>query len=260
MIGFRHNWQRYFQHGSQFNTQVAVCLHYPSRLFLEANCASFAWFINIHIGYAKLRSYMNFFIKAPLNADAAQTEPLVQLQARFAQACSMIAVVVQQTQVWNRVALHHVVYKKIRQAFPELGSQMVCNAIYCVSRASRIVYQSPNSPYRISQLAGRKLPLLKFASSCPVYFDRHTLSLKNGQLSMYTLDGRIKFEVKLAPSEEAAFREKKLRETVLLRGADGTFKLVFWLTDIDPTSEHSTELEEASSDELENHLVIEEVV
>lgn len=202
---------------------------------------------------------MNFFINIKINADAVQTARLVQLQERFAQACSVIAVVVQQTQVWNRVALHHVVYKQIRQSFPDLGSQMVCNAIYSVSRASRMVYQSGNSPYRTYQASGLKLPLLKFASSCPVYFDRHTLSLKEGQLSMYTLDGRIKFELKLAPSDELAFREKKLRETILSRDATGAFKLAFWLTENESASEASPELAGASSDELEKYLVIEEV-
>ncbi len=42
-----------------------------------------------------------------------------------------------QTKVWNRVALHHLMYRNLRDQFPEMGSQMVCNAIYSVSRTCR---------------------------------------------------------------------------------------------------------------------------
>ena len=52
---------------------------------------------------------------------------------------------------------------------------------------------------------GQVLPLLKFAASCPVYFDRHTLSLKPGQLSLYTMDGRMRFELALASDKLALF-------------------------------------------------------
>jgi hypothetical protein len=62
-----------------------------------------------------------------------------------------------------------------------------------------------------------------------VYFDRHTLSLKVGKLSLFTLDGRMQFELSLAPEQLALFETGKLREVVLSRGADGVFVLSFWL-------------------------------
>jgi hypothetical protein len=103
---------------------------------------------------------------------------------------------------------------------------MVCNAIYSVSRASRLIFQTPGSPVHVSRLAGRPLPLLRFADNCPVYFDRHTLSVKQGQVSMFTLDGRMKFELALQPEHEAAFHTRRLLEIVLQRRGEA-FELCF---------------------------------
>ena len=139
--------------------------------------------------------------------------------------------IVQQTRCWNRVALHHMVYKPLRARFPASGSQMVCNAIYSVSRTSRLVFQHPASPFNLARLGDKPLPLLRFAENCPVYFDRHTLSIKAGQLSMYTLDGRMRFELALQPADEAKFHQLKLNEIVLTRRAEGPFELSFSFVD-----------------------------
>lgn len=174
---------------------------------------------------------MNFQLRIPLNTTPEQLARLQALQAAFAQVCNALAPTVQQTKVWNRVALHHLMYRSLREQFPELGSQMVCNAIYSVSRTSRVVFQNPQSPFNLARLGDKPLPLLRFADNCPVYFDRHTLSVKDGQLSMYTLDGRIRFALALQPADEANFHEKKLREIVLSRQMSGVFELSFLFSD-----------------------------
>ena len=122
---------------------------------------------------------------------------------------------------------------ELREKFPEMGSQMVCNAIYSVSRTCRLVFQHPGSPFHLARLGDKPLPLLRFFDTCPVYFDRHTLSLKAGQLSMFTLDGRMRFQLALGAQDEAAFHERKLREIVLSRRADGVYGLSFHLADLD---------------------------
>jgi hypothetical protein len=133
---------------------------------------------------------MKFVLRIPLHASAEQYARLRALQVAFAQVCNALAPVAQQTRVWNRVALHHLAYRQLREKFPALGSQMVCNAIYSVSRACRAVYQNHSSPFQMARLGDRPLPLLRFADSCPVYFDRHTLSLKSGQLSAKRSSGK----------------------------------------------------------------------
>ncbi len=172
---------------------------------------------------------MNSVLRIPLDATPLQVERLRALQKGFAQVCNALTPVVQRTRVWNRVALHHLAYRTLREQFPDMGSQMVCNAIYSVSRSCRMVFQTPGSPFNLERLGGGPLPLLKFSDDCPVYFDRHTLSLKPGQLSMYTLDGRIYFALTLRPEAENALRTGKLREIVLARNGSGGFELVFQL-------------------------------
>lgn len=174
---------------------------------------------------------MNSELRIPLNTTPEQAERLLTLQAAFAQVCNTLAETVQQTRIWNRVVLHHLAYKRLREQFPAMGSQMVCNAIYSVSRHSRIVFQHPASPFNIAKLGARPLPRLHFDASCPVYFDRHTLSLKDGQLSMYTLDGRMRFQLGLRPEDEQRFHQGKLREVVLSQYAPGAFALSFTFGD-----------------------------
>ncbi len=158
---------------------------------------------------------MNSMLRIPLHTTAEQQAKLAELQRVFAQVCNALAPLVQESSCWNRVALHHMAYKRLRQEFPGLGSQMVCNAIYSVSRTCRAVYQHPQSPFNLQRLAGKPLPRVHFLPSAPVYFDRHTLSLRDGKASMYTLDGRMRFNLPLLPADEQRFREQKLREIVL---------------------------------------------
>jgi hypothetical protein len=169
---------------------------------------------------------MNHSLRVTLKTTPEQTERLRALQVAFAEVCNAIAPVVQNTRCWNRVALHHLVYRNMRERFPTLGSQMICNAVYSVSRTARLVLQHPKSPWNVNARPGAPLPLLRFSPSAPVYFDRHTLSLKGGVLSMFTLDGRIRFDLRLAPADEARFQRQKLLEVVLLATAAG-FDLTF---------------------------------
>lgn len=176
---------------------------------------------------------MNFQIRVPLNTTAEQHARLCALRVVFAQVCNELAPHVQQSRVWNRVALHHLHYRALRAQFPALGSQMVCNAIYAVSKMARLIYQHPHSPFNPAHKPGAALPLLRFADSCPVYFDRHTLSIKPGQLSLFTMDGRMRFDLTLSPDKLAIFEQAKLREIVLNERADRVFELSFYLDSAD---------------------------
>lgn len=176
---------------------------------------------------------MNFQIRVPLHTTAEQHARLCALRVVFAQVCNQLAPHVQQSRVWNRVALHHLHYRALRAQFPALGSQMVCNAIYAVSKMARLIYQHPQSPFNPALKPGAALPLLRFADSCPVYFDRHTLSIKPGQLSLFTMDGRMRFDVSLAQDQLALFDQAKLREIVLTERADRVFELSFHLDSAD---------------------------
>ncbi len=201
---------------------------------------------------------MNLSLRVPLNTTPDEAAKLRQLQAAFAKTCNALAPLVQKTKIWNRVALHHMAYKPLREQFPQMGSQMVCNAIYSVSRHCRLLFQSPQSQFNLARLGNRPLPLLRFTDRCPVYFDRHTLSLKEGKLSMYTLDGRIRFQLGLKPQDEANFHEKKLREIVLSSTPAGVFELSFLFSDgTDETVLADSETDHAA--ELPEYVMVEEM-
>lgn len=186
-------------------------------------------------------SYMKSKIILRLRTDAEQFASLERLQALFAEACSALGPVVRETRCWNRVALHHLAYRNLREKFPALGSQMICNAIYSVSRSARLIFQGANSPWNIERRPDAPLPALRFAPNAPVYFDRHTLSLRQGKLSLYTLDGRLRFDVGLRSADEQRFREEKLKEVVLSRDAQGFF-LVFSFGDAEDKKPVSPDL------------------
>lgn len=198
---------------------------------------------------------MKTLIRIPLEVDLDQLQRLTALQAAFAQVCNALAPMVQSTRCWNRVALHHMAYRSLREQFPEMGSQMVCNAIYSVSRASRQIYQHPQSAFNIAKLGDGPLPLLQFEPNCPVYFDRHTLSIKGHQLSMYTLDGRMRFDLDVAPEVQAAFAEKKLREMVLTIAPSGGFE--FAMTLEDARSDEIDESDVAGDEPVTGYVVVE---
>jgi hypothetical protein len=209
---------------------------------------------------------MNSVLRIPLQADPEQAQRLQALQVGFARVCNALAPLVQQTKVWNRVALHHLSYRQLREQFPEMGSQMVCNAIYSVSRTARLVFQHPQSPFNLARLGDKPLPLLRFADSCPVYFDRHTLSQKAGQLSMFTLDGRMRFQLALAAQDEERFHTQKLREIVLSRRSDGVFELAFMLVSAQESGNvqaqagaDAADAADGAEGEIPEYIVVEEV-
>ena len=166
---------------------------------------------------------MNSQVRIRLNTTPEQSARLIALQTAFAEVCNALVPLVRESRVWNRVALHHMAYRGLRERFPALGSQMICNAIYSVSRSCRLVFQTPGSPFHLSKIGDRPLPLMRFLETSPVYFDRHTLSLKAGQVSMYTLDGRMRFELALQAADAEAFHHRKLYEIILQREPVGHF-------------------------------------
>ena len=202
---------------------------------------------------------MNFVqLRIALDTSPEQAGRLAALQAAFAQVCNALAPLVQRSRVWNRVALHHMAYKPMREQFPAMGSQMVCNAIYSVSRHSRAIFQHPQSPFNLARLGDKPLPILRFTDTCPVYFDRHTLSLKDGQLSLYTLDGRMRFKLVLLPQDEANFHTLKLREIVLQRIQDGHFSLQFSFSDQDDGASAAL-ADDNNLGELPEYVMVEEI-
>jgi len=186
----------------------------------------------------------------PLRAGPDQVERLLRLQEVFVQACNSLTPLVRETRCWNRVGLHHLAYRRLREQFPQLGSQMSCNAIYSVSRACRLVYQNGPGALLPVRHPDAPLPLIMFEKRAPVFFDRHTLSLRDGGVSMFTLDGRMRFQVDLGVEQEAHFVHDRLRE-VVLQPIGGLFHLCFVFTPAD-----ADESLEAHGPNLPEYLIV----
>lgn len=171
---------------------------------------------------------MDHLITITLSPEQLQSDRLRNLQTIFAEACNAIAEIALAHRCWNRVALHHMVYREMRERYPDLGAQMICNAVYSVCRTCRLIFQNPKSPFHSMLQAGEKLPNIRFAASAPVYFDRHTLSLRGDVLSLYTLEGRMKFRITLSEEQGTLFQSEKLKE-ICLTEHQGRYQLRFKL-------------------------------
>ena len=159
---------------------------------------------------------MNNRIQITLGVNEAIRVRLDSLRQEFAKACNWIAPIAQRNHCWNRVTLHHLTYHGLREAFPDLGAQMACNAIYSVCRSYRLILDHPQSPLFGQKIAHGQLPIIHFLDNSPVYFDRHTLSLNKNILSLFTLEGRMRFQVTLSEADERRFRMEKLQEIQLI--------------------------------------------
>jgi hypothetical protein len=163
---------------------------------------------------------MNSEIHITFGVNEQVRERLDRLRLEFARACNWVVPIAKANHCWNRVALHHLSYHQLRAQFPNLGSQMACNAIYSVCRSYRLLLDHPQSPLFGQKLTEGHLPQLIFLECSPVFFDRHTLSLQNNMLSLFTLEGRLRFGVELNEQDEMRFRTQKLREIQLLASGD----------------------------------------
>ena len=171
---------------------------------------------------------MNSVTRIPLPTTPGQTASLLALQAAFAEVCNVLSPVVAQQRCWNRVALHHLMYRKLREQFPALGSQMVCNAIFMVCKMGRLVYQGADSPFNVARMGEQLLPTLRFNTDCPVHFDSHTLSMKSGTLSIFTMGGRLRFAIRLRPAQIVLFASRRVLEITLYQRPDGVHELSFF--------------------------------
>jgi len=119
----------------------------------------------------------------PLNVTPELAQRLSALRMAYADACNRLVPLVQRERCWNRVGLHHLGYRRLREE-TALGAQMVCNAIFSVCKA----YRSQRALGRIA--ADGAVPSLCF-NRASVHFDHRTYTLKGEAVSLNTLQGRM---------------------------------------------------------------------
>ncbi len=151
---------------------------------------------------------------------------LLQLQKAFNQTCNMIVPIAVENRCWNKVALHHLSYYKVRGREKDvkniLGSQMVCNSIKAVCDA-----------YKVLKLKKDDLvPVINFKQSSSVHFDKRTYTLKNNVVSLYTLSGRIQVSLRYGGFQEKYLQKGLPTEAELIyRNKQWFFNLVLDIPD-----------------------------
>lgn len=165
-------------------------------------------------------------LRIPLGLSSSGAARLVRLQEAFNRGCNFLAPIARAHRCWSRVALHHLGYKALREAQPELGAQMTCNAVYAVCRACLAIYQDPAQPWGPKARQPVALPAIVFSQRAPVFFDRHTLTLKQQQASIYTLEGRLHCPLPTSDADWSRLQAEHVVQTALLYGEQG-FALEF---------------------------------
>lgn len=162
-----------------------------------------------------------------LNVDSAAACALAALQSAYADACSRLVPVIREHRCWNRVALHHLAYARLRATTP-LGSQMCCNVIFTVCTA----YKAQKALGRIRK--GEEVPQVRF-NRASVHFDKRTYSLKGEKVSLYTLDGRITVPMHLGEHQRRILESGTPKEAELVfRKGRWFFNLVVESGDAEP--------------------------
>lgn len=144
-------------------------------------------------------------ISIPLETTKDQSEKLLGLQRAFHTACNNIVPAAVEHRCWNRVALHNLVYSKTRVT-SSLGSQMICNAIFAVCKA-----------YKNKRLLKEDtIPVIQFRKNRSVHFDKRTYSIKGHTLSLYTLEGRIRVQMRIGSFQKEYFENGIPKEAELV--------------------------------------------
>lgn len=145
-------------------------------------------------------------ISLKLSTDAAQAVALTNLATAFAKASNALVPIVVANRCWNRVALHHLGYHQTRAAVPELGSQMVCQAVRRVADAYKV----------IKPRKGEDVKAITFKPTS-VNYDCRTHWIKGEKASLYTLSGRIVVDIQMGKRQRDVINQGKLKESILVK-------------------------------------------
>jgi len=157
-------------------------------------------------------------IAIKLKVSQEQNSAFFELQNAFSKACNRVAEIAETEKEFNRVKLHNLSYYLLRKESPQLGSQMSCNAIAKVAQA----FKATKGKRKIT-----------FKEKCSVHFDKRTYSLKNGILSLFTLQGRIQLQLEISAYHQNYLNQGIAKEAELIcKGKRWFFNLVLELPEV----------------------------
>ena len=132
--------------------------------------------------------------------DSDAFEKLQRTQALFRRACNLLVDIIREDtekklRLWQRYNLHHAGYYRVRDAVPELGAQLVCNAVRAVSAAYKTLL-SNNSKYA----KDKKLELPKIVfKNVGIHLDARTLTFSKDRTTATVFTSQKRVSVRLCP-------------------------------------------------------------
>ena len=154
-------------------------------------------------------------------------EKLQRTQALFRRACNLLVDIIREDtekklRLWQRYNLHHAGYYRVREAVPELGAQLVCNAVRAVSAAYKTLL-SNNSKYA----KDKKLELPKIVfKNVGIHLDARTLTFSKDRTTATVFTSQKRVSVRLCPGtfQQDILSNGKWRECNLVykKGRKGT--------------------------------------
>ena len=149
-----------------------------------------------------------------LTLSEAGSERLTALIEEFAAATRLAYRIAEEQSLYGRIALHHAAYNRIRVSYPKLGSQLAENCIYLVSSFCKKDVTS-------------SLPALW--ERPPVILDRRTVSVLNGSISIFTLEGRMRISATLPLELNDALQKGVFKEIHLYHHTGYIYLLKFFI-------------------------------
>lgn len=167
-------------------------------------------------------------VSIKLITNKEQRQKLFALSSAYSKACNLIVQFARDSRCWNRVALHHLSYYVARESIPELGSQMICQAIHRVADA----YKTLKANGEIKK--DEPVKTIKFGIGS-VNFDKRTYSIKDGMISLFTLTGRVRFNTSLGNHQRKLLEIGEPKESkLILKNKEWYFNLVVDIKDPEP--------------------------
>jgi IS605 OrfB family transposase len=169
-------------------------------------------------------------ISLKLVTSPEQSSRLTDLGDRFVKACASVVPFAVEHRCWNRVALHHLAYRTLRERFPDLGSQMACNVIHRIASAYKTLKAKEGIP------KDKPVPAIRFGRTT-VHYDHRTYSLRENAVSLFTLSGRELVPFVCGKHQANLLASGKPKEAELIcRKGQWFFHLVLDLPDAPPVS------------------------
>jgi len=136
---------------------------------------------------------MNITLKVKLNTNEIQHNALLRTMNTFNDVCNDISSQAFQAKEYQKVQLHHIVYKGQRKALPDFSSQLVIRAIGVVSDSYKVKRNRHHQNY--------------FKKTSAVVYDDRCITFKENSVNIWTNNGRIEIPIQIYDKEKFKYRK-----------------------------------------------------